>query len=97
MKSAIPFPWLLAVAAFSGCSQPAPDARTMTCADGPIVTFRHPDPEHLELTLDGSTHVLERQRTASGARYTGDGIDFWNKGAEVMLTLGGQRFTCSID
>jgi membrane-bound inhibitor of C-type lysozyme len=45
--------------------------------------------------VNGESHILERQRTASGARYAGDDIDFWNKGGESMLNVGGHLYTCS--
>ena len=69
----------------------------MRCAGGPTATFHFPDPETLVLTVNGGTHRLERLRTASGARYAGEGMDFWNKGEEVTFTLDGRRFTCAID
>ena len=88
---------LLGALLLTGCGQTATDGKTMHCTDGPTVTFHFPDPETLMLTVNGSAHRLERQRTASGARYSGEGMDFWNKGNEVTFTLDGQRFTCSID
>ena len=83
--------------AAAGCSETPVETRTMRCTDGPTATFHFPDPETLELRVDGGTHILTRQRTASGARYAGDGIDFWNKGEEVMLTLGERRYTCLVN
>ncbi len=88
---------LLGALCLAGCGQTATDGKTMRCTDGPTATFHFPDPETLTLTVHGTMHRLERQRTASGARFSGEGVDFWNKGREVMLTLEGQRFTCTID
>ena len=36
--------------------------------------------------------VLSQVRTASGARYEGDGILFWNKGDEALLEVNGVRY-----
>lgn len=69
----------------------------MRCAGGPIATFHFPDPETLVLRVDGRTHRLGRQRTASGARYADERVDFWNKGQEVTLSVDDQTFTCTID
>jgi membrane-bound inhibitor of C-type lysozyme len=70
-------------------------ATALSCADGPSVSIRFLGPETLELTADGETHILLRQRTASGARYAADGVDFWNKGEASMLTLGSEQYHCS--
>lgn len=42
---------------------------------------------------DRQTHtvkLLTRQRSASGEDYVGDGVNFWVKGDEAMLTVGGK-------
>jgi membrane-bound inhibitor of C-type lysozyme len=70
-------------------------ATALNCADGPAVSIRFLGPDTLELTANEETHILLRQRTASGARYTADGVDFWNKGEESMLTLGSEQYHCS--
>ena len=44
---------------------------------------------------EATEHVLTLQRAASGARYAGDGIEFWNKGDEAMLTAGAATHTCN--
>ena len=89
---------LIGVVLLAGCSYPATDSRTLVCPEGLTGTLRFPDPETLELKMsDGNSQLLERQRTASGARYTGSGIDFWNKGDEVMLTIAERRYSCVID
>jgi len=92
----------------TGCSEPDQDPSPsaapldgagspteLKCGDDVDASFRFLGPETLELTLNGETHILEQQRTASGARYAGDDIDFWNKGSESMLTIGEHRYTCT--
>ena len=51
-------------------------------------------PETIELTVGDVMRVLTRKRTASGARYSGKGFEFWNKGDEALLMIGDERFTC---
>jgi membrane-bound inhibitor of C-type lysozyme len=68
---------------------------TFECPDLGSFAIRFLGPETLELKLSGRTHVLERQRTASGARYVGDDIDFWNRGDEAMLTIDGREYRCT--
>jgi membrane-bound inhibitor of C-type lysozyme len=38
---------------------------------------------------------LPQAISASGARYLGDGIEFWNKGNDAMVDWQGQKFSCS--
>lgn len=58
------------------------------------ISFHFLGPETIELTIGDMTHVLTQQRSASGARYTTNGVEFWNKGDEALLTIGEERFTC---
>jgi membrane-bound inhibitor of C-type lysozyme len=37
-----------------------------------------------------------RQRSACGARDEGEGIEFWNRGTEAMLTLDGEEHACVV-
>ena len=51
------------------------------------------------MLVDEQTHTahrLRRQRAASGAKYAGDALEFWEHGAEAMLRQDGQRLygTC---
>jgi membrane-bound inhibitor of C-type lysozyme len=67
---------------------------TFACTGGPTVSLRFPDPEQLELDDGNSARSLTRIRSASGARYAGDGAEFWEKGDEAMLTIGEARYEC---
>ena len=58
------------------------------------VSFRLVGPDAIELTVGDVMRVLTRKRTASGARYSGHGFEFWNKGDEALLTIGKERFSC---
>ena len=76
-----------------GAGDPIP----LTCSDDLQASFRFLGPETIELTLAEQSHVLLRERSASGARYVGDEVEFWNKGSEVMLRIGEQRYQCSTE
>jgi heat shock protein HslJ len=64
------------------------------CGVNGAIGFRLVGPETIELTVNDVVRVLTRKRTASGARYSGNGVEFWNKGDEALLTIGDERFTC---
>lgn len=73
----------------------APDSVTkFSCSEGPDFMVRFLGPETVQISIADRNHILQRERTASGARYLGDGIDFWNKGAEASLEIGGQVYHC---
>jgi heat shock protein HslJ len=66
----------------------------LDCGVKGAVSFHFVGPDTIELTVGDTVRVLTRQRTASGARYSGDGLEFWNKRDEAILTIGEERFTC---
>ncbi len=66
------------------------------CDDGRYVVSSYED-EDLRLFLDGEPRQLKRARSASGARYEGDGVLFWSKGEEAMLETGGASTTCRVN
>ncbi|MEQ9260604.1 MAG: META domain-containing protein [Roseovarius sp.] len=41
------------------------------------------------LRVDGRDYALSEAKAASGARYVGDGVEFWSKGDEASVTLDG--------
>lgn len=51
--------------------------------------------EPLLLRIEESEFQLDRAQSASGARYETDGVVFWIKGSEAMLTMRGRDFHCS--
>ena len=62
--------------------------------DGPTLNARFEGPETVTVKNGASEWVLQRQRSASGARYLADGVEFWNKGEEAMFTDGDARHEC---
>lgn len=74
---------------------PAPDiAQGFDCGDNLSVAVKFLGAETLEITLPDGKHTLQRERSASGARYAADGILFWNKGNEALLDIGGVKHDC---
>lgn len=63
---------------------------------GPHVVRTAFRPERMTLTMGRKRYKLDRARSGSGARYTGaspDGaVEFWNKGRDARLTIGGRTF-----
>ena len=62
---------------------PAPAAATPTtyaCDDGRSLKASYPDADTAVVELEGATHTLKIAISASGARYVGDGLQWWTKG-----------------
>ena len=71
---------------------------TFTCDDGSEIaaTFDNaPDPATVLLVRGQQTFTLPQAMSASGARYVGDGIEFWNKGSDAMVEWQGPKLECS--
>ena len=59
---------------------------TYRCEDGRTLRAAYPDSETAILEVAGGTHRLSVARSASGARYVGDGWQWWTKGmADGMI------------
>ena len=71
-----------------------PDPIALICPGNLPASFRLLAPETIELVVSQQTYVLLQQKSASGARYVGEGVELWNKGSEAMLQIGGQRYQC---
>jgi membrane-bound inhibitor of C-type lysozyme len=71
---------------------------TFACDDGSKIdaTFDNaPDPATVQLVRGDQTFTLPQAMSASGARYVGEGIEFWNKGRNSMVEWKGQTLSCS--
>jgi len=79
--------------------------RVFRCTESSGETFRfeaRPRDGRVELWLPGRferrTAVLEQVRAASGARYEGDGVLFWNRGDEALLRVDDEEYRgCTLD
>jgi membrane-bound inhibitor of C-type lysozyme len=81
---------------FVACERPAvaeavnPPAtvRTYRCADGQTITAGYVGQDTAVLTYKDRSYSLKLARSASGARYTGFGLQWWTKGAnEAALAV----------
>jgi membrane-bound inhibitor of C-type lysozyme len=100
-------PALVVLLAVSACQaadrhpEPAGDSIgpvTFTCDDGSTIeaTFDNaPDPATVLLVRGDQTFTLPQVMSASGARYLGDNIEFWNKGRDAAVDWQGQKLSCS--
>ena len=65
------------------------------CGDALVVSLEFTGPESISLTLPDGKRILQQERAASGARYVGESILFWNKGDEALLDIGGVQHNCT--
>ncbi|MBU2151226.1 MAG: MliC family protein [Alphaproteobacteria bacterium] len=90
--------FLIPLLALAACSKPdapiSPTSEPKTvsipwvhyvCSDGRTVSALYTDSQTAQLKLGGSTHLLKVAQSGSGARYTGDALQWWTKGDEGML------------
>ena len=71
---------------------------TFRCDDGSaiVATFDNaPDPATVHLVRGDQAVTLPQAISASGARYLGDDIEFWNKGNDAAVDWQGQKLACS--
>jgi len=101
-------PFLLALSMLAGCASPQAAAQeanadtigpvTFTCDDGSAIeaTFDNaPDPATVLLVRGDEQATLPQAMSASGARYLGDDITFWNKGRDAAVDWQGTKLECS--
>lgn len=98
MKPSLFLTPFLALIPLAACSGPtgAPEAKAPTktvamtwvryvCEDGRTLSALYPDSQTAQLMVGDTTHLLRIARSASGARYTGDALQWWTKGEEGAL------------
>jgi membrane-bound inhibitor of C-type lysozyme len=83
----------LAALAATGCAMAGPSLApaapssapiVYTCPDGATVSARYPDSKTAIIEYQGRAHTLKTAASADGARYIGDGLQWWTKG----MTMG---------
>ena len=93
---------VLALAACQAALPPAPvTAQTVTyhCEDGRTLQASYPDTDTAVLALDGRIHRLHIALSASGARYTGDGWQWWTKGlrdGQLAPLQAGEKYASAL-
>lgn len=60
---------------------PAAQPVAFTCADGSALEVSYPDRDTAVIVRDGQSVTLTSAISASGARYTGSGWQWWSRGA----------------
>jgi membrane-bound inhibitor of C-type lysozyme len=98
-------PALVVLVAVASCQaadpEPAGDTIgpvTFRCDDGSdiMATFDNaPDPATVLLVRGDQAFTLPQAMSASGARYLGEGIEFWNKGRDAAVDWQGRKLSCS--
>lgn len=73
------------VAEAPATAAPVVPVTVYVCEDGRIVRALYPDARTAQVTLDGSVHRMTGTISGSGARYTGEGLQWWTRGDEGML------------
>jgi inhibitor of cysteine peptidase len=78
------------------CAAPPADiAAVFLCPDGSRIRARFLlEEDAVRLSFPGRKVTLKRGRSASGARYVGKGIEFWDKGDDARVTEGGREYSC---
>ena len=87
------------LATFAACAdRPEPRAPVnvaFTCQDGQSPVLRVFQDDRATIRLDdGRVVEMAREAAASGERYGGDGLTFWQKGREATLEVGGRSTDC---
>ncbi len=66
------------------------------CEDGQYLVSSYKD-DSLYLFVENPPSVLQQVRSASGAKYEGDGLMFWTKGEEAQFEFPGGKTTCRVN
>lgn len=91
MRGAALAPALALAACSPGATPTDPPAErstpwiTYVCTDGRTFQALYPDAKTALVRLAGREHTLKIAVSGSGARYAGDGLQWWNRGPEGML------------
>jgi membrane-bound inhibitor of C-type lysozyme len=68
-----------------GAVNPDAGVTAYSCVDGQTITAGYPDRTTAVVTYKGHAYTLKLARSASGARYTGYGLQWWIKGAHATI------------
>jgi membrane-bound inhibitor of C-type lysozyme len=68
-----------------GSVNPDAGVTSYACLDGQTITAGYPDRETAVVTYKDHAYTLKRVPSASGARYTGYGLQWWVKGAHAAI------------
>jgi membrane-bound inhibitor of C-type lysozyme len=71
--------------ASQGSVNPDAGVTTYACVDGSTITAGYPDARTAVVTYKDHAYTLKLTRSASGARYTGYGLQWQTKGAHAVI------------
>src|SRR3954449_11703686 len=67
---------------------------TYRCAGGLVVKARSPNAMTAIVSIGGRAYRLRNTMAASGSRYTGQGVTFWEYHGEATIERGGKSISC---
>ena len=70
-----------------GAVNPDAGVTSYKCADGSLVVAGYPDSKTAVVTYKNHAYTLKLAPSASGARYTGYGLQWWTKGAQAQVAV----------
>lgn len=87
---------ILALAAAAAQGPVNPDVRVLryACADGSTIVAGYPDAQTAIVTWKNHAYTLKLAPGASGARYTGFGLQWRTAGERATLTAGQAPLEC---
>ena len=85
---------LLGAASVTAASAAAEGQAVYRCQGGVLVRARFPSATTAIISLGSRTYRLKNTAAASGARYAGKGIVFWEHHGEVTLQREGKTLIC---
>ena len=68
---------------------------TYRCKGGLSVKVRFLDDATAMVSLRGRSYRVKNTRAASGSRYSGQGLTFWEHQGEASIEHGGQALLCA--
>lgn len=88
-----------------GAVNPDAGVTGYACADGQSIVAGYPDRVTAVVTYKGHAYTLKLAPSASGARYTGYGLQWWVKGGRAFIaalkagedTAGAPGVECKVD
>jgi hypothetical protein len=69
--------------------------QTFACSDGQYAKVKVYSPEEAVMGFHNKQYEMKRVSSASGAKYAGQGAEFWSKSISAMITVDDQVFSCN--
>lgn len=69
--------------------------QTFACTGGQYAKVRIYSPEEAVMIFDDKQYEMNRVTTTSGAKYKGQGAEFWTKSISALITVDGESYSCN--